>query len=1019
MSKIRIYELARELSTDNRRLEKFVRSLGIEIKSYMSTVSESDAERVKQAFRSQEGGAPAAATQQEAPAKKKNPKVIRRRAAGPKPSEKDRMEQASERPAASSAPIRREGGAIRRAPSADTPIRRARVNNPAAAAGGAVQRRAPINPPAASPTNASSGAPGSPAENPAPRAESAPHATVPTANSAKPAAPAEASGAVATHSEQGKAPPSPRGADQFQVGQRITLPKGTHRFRGGLADRMERGAPRSESPAPAPQGGPRAPQRNAPPPGEGPAVRRPAQTPVESKGVEPVADRNPASAAPSSPTPREPAEAPTEKPAAAPGPAASAAPAPAPTPTPAASPAAPTQGEDDRRVLRDSDGVIVGAASKQSSPKILGFIDIQPRRRQQQVIITEANQPQKSGRASARKRREEKVQQQSRRRPPASRHRRGEKRTRHVSTQEMSEAKKRLRIDEAISVGDMAHQMGVKASRVMRTLWTMGMRGMTINHSIDVETAEMVAAEFGYSVDNVSFEEDEWITSEDSAEGPSELRAPVVTVMGHVDHGKTTLLDHIRNANVVSGEAGGITQHVGAYRVQSEAGPIVFLDTPGHEAFSLMRSRGAALTDILVLVVAADDGVMPTTKEAIKHAQKEEIPIVVAINKIDKPEANPSRVKQMLMSEQVVGEEFGGDVPILELSAKTGQGVQKLLETLALQAEILDLRAPTEGAAFGTVIEARVEKGRGAVATVLIEGGVLNKGDIVVTGECSGKVRTLLDDRGKNLKEATASTPVEVFGLDGAPIGGEKFHAVENEKAAKQLVAHRRELRRRKESVQSGPSALDILRRKRELCLKVVLRADVAGSLEAVKQSLLELATEKVKVEVISDGVGVISESDVKIASAGEALILGFNTKIGGKASQAADAAEVEVLTFNVIYEAMDRIQEKMVDLLPPEYREKDQGQAEVRQLFPIPRLGTVAGCRVIRGFVQRSSHVRVRRGDKIVHSGKVHSLRVFKDDVKEVKEGFECGIVVENYPELEPGDILESFELETIRPTL
>lgn len=1014
MSKIRIYELARELSTDNRRLEKFVRSLGIEIKSYMSTVSESDAERVKKAFRSQEGGAPAAAVEQDAPTKKKNPKVIRRRAAGPKPSEKDRLEQSNERPSASSAPIRREGGAVRRTPSAEAPIRRARANNPAPkspsapATGAGFQRRTQVNPPAASTPTAAAAT-----EKPASRAESAPHATAPTATTAKPGASAEASAAVASHSEQGKSATPPRSADQFQVGQRITLPKGTHRFRGGLADRMERGTPRSEAPT-ASKDVPRTPQPTEPPRAESPVVRRPAQTPVEANEPASLAEQQPAPGTrPAASTENEavvPAAA-SGNGGASTGPASAAAAAP--------TPAAPAQAEDDRRVLRDSDGVIVGAASKQSSPKILGFIDIQPRRRQQQVIITEANQPQKAGRASARKRREEKVQQQSRRRPPASRHRRGEKRTRHVSTQEMSEAKKRLRIDEAISVGDMAHQMGVKASRVMRTLWTMGMRGMTINHAIDVETAEMVAAEFGYSVDNVSFEEDEWITSEESAEGPSELRAPVVTVMGHVDHGKTTLLDHIRNANVVSGEAGGITQHVGAYRVQSEAGPIVFLDTPGHEAFSLMRSRGAALTDILVLVVAADDGVMPTTKEAIKHAHKEQIPIVVAINKIDKPEANPSRVKQMLMSEQVVGEEFGGDVPILELSAKTGQGVGKLLETLALQAEILDLRAPTEGSAFGTVIEARVEKGRGAVATVLIEGGVLKKGDIVVTGECSGKVRTLLDDRGKNLKEATASTPVEVFGLDGAPVGGEKFHAVENEKAAKQLVAHRRELRRRKESVQSGPSALDILRRKRELCLKVVLRADVAGSLEAVKQSLLELATEKVKVEVISDGVGVISESDVKIASAGEALILGFNTKIGGKASQAADAAEVEVLTFNVIYEAMDRIQEKMVDLLPPEYREKDQGQAEVRQLFPIPRLGTVAGCRVIRGFVQRSSHIRVRRGDKIVHSGKVHSLRVFKDDVKEVKEGFECGIVVENYPELEPGDILESFELETIRPTL
>jgi translation initiation factor IF-2 len=492
-----------------------------------------------------------------------------------------------------------------------------------------------------------------------------------------------------------------------------------------------------------------------------------------------------------------------------------------------------------------------------------------------------------------------------------------------------------------------------------------------------------------------------------------------VTIMGHVDHGKTSLLDKIRKAAVAEGEAGGITQHIGAYKVSTPKGDVVFLDTPGHEAFSAMRTRGAQVTDVVVLVVAADDGIMPTTIEAIKHARDANVPIVVALNKIDKPEANPGRVKQMLMEYSLVGEEFGGETIICEVSAKTGKGIDTMLEMLALQTEILDLRATSEGRAQGVVLEARVDKGRGPIATVLVEAGTLVKGDIVVANEYSGKVRGILDDKGKALDSVGPSTPVELLGLDGVPSAGDRFNVVENEKAARQLITHRRETRRRKESVRTGPSIQDFIQRKKTPTLKIVMRADVQGSAEALKQALLDLSTDKVKVEVIFSGVGAITQTDVKTASAGEGVIIGFNTKPVGRAAPTSEMEKVPIFTFNVIYDALDKTRELMLGLLEPEYRERDQGEAEVRALFPIPRVGVVAGCRVLRGIVQRNSHVRVVRRGAVIFKGRIQSLRVIKEDVKEVREGFECGIVVDSFPEIEPGDIIQAFEMETIAPTL
>ncbi len=772
-------------------------------------------------------------------------------------------------------------------------------------------------------------------------------------------------------SEGGEVGPDGENIPSPAVGTRIELPRGTRRLPGGMAAR------------------------------------------IEHQATQPVRTRRPA-ATPAAPTPAPAAPAQPAAAAAAPE-AAAAEPAPAAAEAEGEAPATPDSG---RRVVRNEDGVIVGAKSQRSEPKILGFITLAQPKRRQQVIITDAADEDRKGRASQRKQREERAQAQGRRRKMNRGRGRGPGGPPKVSTVEMSEEKKRIRVDEAIQVSDLAHQMSQKASVILRQLWGMGLRGITINHAIDFDTAELVAAEFGYTVENITFDEEEIVGTRAEAEGIA--RAPVVTFMGHVDHGKTSLLDKVRASRVAAGEAGGITQHIGAYRVTTPKGPVVFLDTPGHEAFTAMRSRGAQVTDLIVLVVAADDGVMPTTIEAIAHAKESSVPIVVAVNKIDKPEANSGRVKQSLMEQGLVGEEFGGDVAVLEVSAKTGQGVEELLEILALQAEVLELRAPDTGRGQGVVLEARIDKGRGTVATVLVQTGLIKTGDIIVANEYQGKVRGLYDDRGTKLKEAGPSMPVEVLGLSGVPAAGDRVDAVDSDKDAKALVTHRRELRKRKESVRTGPSILEMmLQRKKTPVLKIVLKSDVQGSAQALHDALEDLSTEKVKVEVIKSEVGQITENDVKYARAGDGVIFGFNVKPAGKAAPIADQEGVAIHTFSVIYEATEKCEELMIGLLEPEYREREQGEAEVRALFPIPRLGVVAGCRVIKGLIQRSSHVRVVREDDVVFNGTISSLRVFKDDVREVKDGFECGIVVDGFTGIQEGDVIRAYDVEAIPPTL
>ncbi len=992
MAKIRVYELARELDKDNKTLEEAIRALGIQIKNYMSTLSPEEAERVRAAFGapppprpSSRPSAPPPSAPASAPADARAPQVIRRSADVVRRRREEK--EAAEEVAASHE--------LARAP-APAPAPRPIVPPPAVhrrepMAGSRESVGSPVLPPRPAPTPSPS-APSRPMTSEArpssPSTSPAASPSLPTTTAPKPSAPAPAPQATA---DKGGAPTvSPA------VGTRIELPPGTRRFATGMAARLDTPPPPPSRPAPAPESRP-----SASPSGAG---ARP--------GVVPDRDRAPSVAArPAPPVGPSPAGAGADRSAITPpvSPAASAA-----SPTDGGTAPAPAEG---RRVVRNEDGVIVGAASVRSEPKILGFIPLQQSRKKQQVIITDVSEEGKQGRATQRKQREERLQAQQRRRKMTRKPMGKGGMPGGRSTVEMSDEKKRIRIDEVIQVSDLAHQMGQKASVVLRTLWGMGLRGLTINHAIDMETAELVASEFGYTVENVAFQEAGLLT--DAAAGEQITRAPIITIMGHVDHGKTSLLDKIREARVAAGEAGGITQHIGAYKVETARGDVVFLDTPGHEAFTQMRARGAQVTDIVVLVVAADDGVMPTTIEAIKHAQEAEVPIVVAVNKIDKGDANPGRVKQGLMEYGIVGEEFGGETPIVEVSAKTGQGIPQLIEQILLQSEVLELAASAEGRANGVVLEARVDKGRGPVATVLVTSGTLRTGDILVAAESSGKVRGLYDDRGQRLNEAPPSTPVEVLGLDTVPAAGDLVNVVESDRDAKALVAHRREQRKRKESVRTGPTIQEMLQRKKTPVLKIVLRADVQGSAQAVKQALEDLSTDKVKVEVIKSEVGQINETDVKYARAGEAVIFGFNVKTTGKAAPTAESEGVKIETFEIIYEATEKAKELMLEMLEPEYREREQGEAEVRALFPIPRLGVVAGCRVTKGLIQRTSHVRVVRQSKVLFTGTIHSLRVFKDDVKQVNEGFECGIVVDGFPQVAEGDVIQAFDVEAIPPTL
>ena len=592
---------------------------------------------------------------------------------------------------------------------------------------------------------------------------------------------------------------------------------------------------------------------------------------------------------------------------------------------------------------------------------------------------------------------------------------------------EMSEHKKVIRIEETITVAELSQTMGVKSADLIRKLMANG-KMVTQNQPIDFDTASVLALDSGWKVEKVGFELDEFIR--ETADKPEDLvaRPPVVTIMGHVDHGKTSLLDAIRKANVAAGEAGGITQHIGAYSVDvvgSDGGEasITFLDTPGHEAFTAMRARGANVTDIAVLVVAADDGVMPQTVESINHAKAAEVTVVVAINKIDKPEAQPERIKQQLSEHGLISEEWGGETMMIPVSARTGEGLEKLLEAILLQAEVMELKANPNKPAVGTVIEAKLEKGRGPVATVLIQDGTLRVGDAIVTGVHHGRVRAMMNEHGEQIDDVPPGFPVEVLGLDGAPSAGDDLNVVEDEQAAAVVAEHRLKKQREKDLSKSNKLSIeDILAKGKKdeaKVLKIIVKADVHGSVEALKTALAKLSTPKVSVDVIHSAVGNVTESDVMLAAASKAMIVGFSVKPESKAAETAASQGVTLKQYDIIYEALDDVKLAMEGLLEAIIKEKVVGHAKVLQTFNVPKLGTIAGSSVTDGKITRTSMVRLLRDQKPIITSKIASLKRFKDDVREVDKGFECGIGIENFTDFQPGDVIEAYELETIRPSL
>jgi translation initiation factor IF-2 len=583
--------------------------------------------------------------------------------------------------------------------------------------------------------------------------------------------------------------------------------------------------------------------------------------------------------------------------------------------------------------------------------------------------------------------------------------------------------KRVVEMGDSITVQNLAEQLSIKAVDVVRKLMSMGQMA-TINQSLDFDTASLIAGEFKHEVKNVAFKETAVIETEEQDSGESLVqRPPVVTIMGHVDHGKTTLLDSIREANVAAGEAGGITQHIGAYTITKGDKLITFIDTPGHEAFTNMRARGANVTDIVILVVAADDGVMPQTREAISHAKAAEVPIIVAVNKMDKPGANPEKIKQVLAELNLLAEDWGGDTMFVPVSAIKKEGLDNLLESILLQAEVLDLKANPEARASGTVLEARVDKGRGIVASLLISRGSLSVGDPVIAGTAAGRVRAMTDHNGRPVKGVTPGMAVEVLGFEAPPSAGDRFDSPATEDALKKLHQHRLDLQREKAAQKTSKMSLDDLFSKVQAGatkeLRIVLKADVFGSAEAIRDSLAKVSTDQVKIKIIHSATGGITESDVLLASASDAIIIGFNVRPETKARQLAEAKHIDIKSYSIIYELIDEIKLAMTGLLDKKKVEKFLGRAEVRQTFSVPKLGTIAGSAVVDGKILRGANIRLLRDSKIVWDGKLASLKRFKDDAKEVAQGYECGIGLEGYNDLKPGDIIEAYEIELVTPEL
>ena len=610
--------------------------------------------------------------------------------------------------------------------------------------------------------------------------------------------------------------------------------------------------------------------------------------------------------------------------------------------------------------------------------------------------------------------------------PKVRDHSKKEKTARSVYKRIKDEKKKSVQLNqtfeipEILTVGELADVLEISATEVIKTLMLAGTM-VSINQEIDFETAAIVATELGFEVEAIKIEDvvSKILEEYDEEESENAIpRPPVVTVMGHVDHGKTSLLDRIRKANVLAGEAGGITQHIGAYTVNIKNHAITVIDTPGHEAFTAMRSRGAQITDIAVLVVAADDGVMPQTVEAINHAKAAGVPILVAINKIDKPGADPERVKQELTKYNLVVEEWGGETIAVNVSAKTGEGIESLLEMIIMMSEMEELTADPGREARGSVIESQIKRGKGSVATLLVQQGTLHVGDSIISGTTYGKIRTMIDDKGKRLKKAGPSTPVEISGLSDIPAAGDDFIVLENEKEARQLVEKRKEMQKGERQRRSNISLDDLFSQIQDGNIQdvnIIIKADVQGSIEAIKQSLEKLDNEAVRINIIHGAVGAINETDVLLASTSNAIVIGFNVRPDKNAVKLAETEEVDIRLYRVIYDAVEDIKKAMEGMLAPEFREKVMGNAEIREVFKIPSIGTIAGCYITEGKINRNDDVRIIRDGIVILEGKIASLRRFKDDVKEVNTGYECGIGIEKYNDLKVGDNIEAFTMEKI----
>jgi translation initiation factor IF-2 len=1012
MSKVRVYEVARQLNMDQKALVALFQSMGLtDVKNHMSAVDPDAVERVKRQL--DKAKAPPVVEE------RIRPTVVKRRAAARPPDAPPSRDVAAPPEASPS----RESRDVREArDSRDT------REAPASAPSASVTETPVVAVPAERKSRASARKAVAPApaeaasEQAAPVIVSAPPAAAPSASKKpkSPAVPAELlAGPEAAAPAATPAAAAPAATPSAPAAEKIAPEAAAKVAPEPVVTKEAAAAPPTPAPV-APAEAPAAPAAAAP----AAAASEQAVTAVTEKRVPATPTPPPSRNAQRPPPPVEPPPAPR--------PAAAASSAPAPSTAPSTTTEAPARPAGGRPSAPPKTGIEVWGGRPGVPMPAASMARSAPTQRRVEYNMRGAPGGLRPGQPPPRP-----GQMPSRPgmggpmgRGPGGRGRPGQQNIRRgpvaVSTKEMSAEKKIIKIEEKVSLQTLAARMSLKATEVLMKLIQMGMPGVHINTPLDADTAKIVAGEFGWEVEDVAVSEEDQLSlargPETEATEGTEVRAPIVTVMGHVDHGKTSLLDQIRKANVASGEAGGITQHIGAYRVATAKGPITFLDTPGHEAFTQMRARGAGITDIVVLVVAADDGVMPQTREAVNHARAAKVPIIVAVNKCDKPDADPEKVKRQLMDLGLVSEDLGGDTIYVPVSAKTRMGIDELLEMIAVQAEVLELRADSTRPGRGTVVEALLDRGKGPVARIIVTDGTLRPGDFVLAGPAFGKIRAMTDEHGRQLAEAGPSTPVEVLGLADVPNVGDTIDAVKDNKKAQEIAEGRRLKAKASMPATTKVTLEDLARMAQnagQLELRVIIKGDVQGSVEALQESLVRLSGEKVKLSVIMAGVGAITEGDVNLAIASRAIIIGFGVRPAGKAGQLAETEGIEIRQYNIIYNVVDDIRGAMEGLLAPTLVEKPVGKAEVRVVFKLSRAGVIAGSMVIEGTMKRNLKARVFRGKDVVYEGKIVSLKRIKEDVKEVSEGYECGIGLDDFDTMQEGDIVQAIEIEEVRTRL